>query len=141
MAAERELTHMATPTLLYHVTDLEHRESILRDGLKARAGSWLRTEWKPRVFFVTNRMGAFEIAQLIIHERRGPAYMFVLVDSGKLRGKLRQDLDFEHGVWTPLDVPPEAIVGTEEVDEDFFESREFLEHMGEWEEEEEGEEI
>lgn len=57
--------------------------------------------------------------------------MFVLVDPAKIRGKLRQDLDFEHGAWTTIDVPPDAIIGVEEVDEDFFESRELLAYMGE----------
>ena len=121
---------------LYHVTELRNRESILRDGLKAKAGSWHQTKWAPRVFFITTRIGAYEMANNFIHERRGDGYLFVLVDPAKMRGKLRPDRDYDQGVWTTVDVPPEAITGTEEVDEDFFESREFLDYMGIEEEEE-----
>ena len=114
---------------IYHVTDIQNREVILRDGLKAKAGSWHKTVWKPRVFFATTRIGAYEIANNFMHERRGE-YLLILVDPAKIRGKLRPDRDYDQGVWTAIDILPEAIIGVEEVDEDFFESREFLAYMG-----------
>ncbi len=116
-------------TPIYHVTDVQNREVILRDGLKAEAGSWHKTTWKPRVFFTTTQIGAYEIANNFMHERRGE-YLFILVDPAKIRGKLRPDRDYDQGVWTATDVPPDAIIGVEEVDEDFFESSEFLAYMG-----------
>lgn len=116
-------------TLIYHVTDVQNREAILRDGLKAKAGSWHKVTWKPRVFFTTTRIGAYEIANNFMHERRSE-YLFVLVDASKMRGKLRPDLEYDQGVWTATDVPPEAIIGVESVDEDFFESSEFLAYLG-----------
>jgi hypothetical protein len=114
---------------IYHVTDVGNREAILREGLRAKAGSWHSVSWKPRVFFTTSRIGAYEIANNFIHERRGE-YLLVLVDPAKIRGKLRPDREYDQGVWTVIDVPPEAIVGMEEVDEDFFESSEFQTYMG-----------
>lgn len=54
---------------LYHVIDVENRDAILRDGLKAKVGSWLGIEWKRRVFFATTRIGAYEMANNFIHER------------------------------------------------------------------------
>jgi len=114
---------------LYHVTEVANVASILRDGLKARAGSWSGTSWKPRVFFATTRIGAYEIANNFIWERKG-TYVIVRVDSAKVPGRLRQDLDYDQGVWIPANVPPEAITGFDEVDEEFFESDEFLGYMG-----------
>jgi RNA:NAD 2'-phosphotransferase (TPT1/KptA family) len=81
------------------------------------------------VFFTTTRMGAYEIANNFIFERRGE-YLVILVDPTKMHGKLRPDRDYEQGVWTATDVPPQAIIGVEEVDEDFLESHEFLAYMG-----------
>jgi RNA:NAD 2'-phosphotransferase (TPT1/KptA family) len=114
---------------IYHVTDVQNREAILREGLKAKAGSWHKVTWKPRVFFTTTRIGAYEIANNFMHERRGE-YLFILVNPAKMRSKLRPDRDYDQGVWTATDVPPEAIVGVEAVDEGFFESSEFLAYMG-----------
>ena len=116
-------------TPIYHVTDVRNRESILRDGLRAKAGSWHNTSWKPRVFFTTTRIGAYEMANNFISERRGE-YVFVLVDPGKVRGTLRPDREYDQGLWTSTDVPPAAIIGVEAIDEDFFESTEFLTYMG-----------
>jgi len=115
--------------LLYHVTNSENRGAILRDGLKAKDGSWHGVKWKRRVFFVTTRIGAYEMAINFIHERRGE-YIFVLVDPAKMRSRIRPDKDYDQGVWTDADVPPEAIKGVEPVDEEFFESTEFLTYMG-----------
>jgi hypothetical protein len=114
---------------LYHVTDVGNLPAIVRDGLKARAGSWLDVAWKPRVFFATTRMGAYEIAHLFMWERKGD-YLIIRLDPSKVRGKLRPDLDYDQGLWTTLDVPPEAIIGVDEIHEDFFESREFLAYIG-----------
>jgi RNA:NAD 2'-phosphotransferase (TPT1/KptA family) len=116
-------------TPIYHVTDVQNRESILREGLKAKAGSWHKATWKPRVFFTTTQIGAYEIANNFMHERRGE-YLFILVDPSKMQGKLRPDRDYDQGVWTASNVSPEAIIGVQEVDEDFFESGEFLAYMG-----------
>jgi hypothetical protein len=101
----------------------------LGDGLKARAGSWHSVAWKPRVFFTTTRIGAYEIANNFIWERKGE-YLFILVDPTRVRGKLRPDRDYDQGVWMAADVPPDAIIGVHEVDEDFFESHEFQAYMG-----------
>ena len=114
---------------LYHVTKVENRDAIFRDALKAKAGSWHDVKWKPRVFFATTRMAAYEIANNFIHERRG-VYLFILVDSTKVTGHLRPDRDYDQGMWTATDVSPEAIVGVEDVNEDFFEAEEFLAYMG-----------
>src|ERR1700722_960794 len=114
---------------LYHVTDVGNLPAILRDGLKARAGSWLKVTWKPRVFFATTRMGAYDIANLFLWERKG-VYLIMRLDPSKVRGKLRPDRDFDPGIWATHDVPPEAIIGVDEVDEDFFESPEFLAYVG-----------
>jgi len=116
-------------TPIYHVTDVQNRQAILRDGLKAKAGAWHKVTWKPRVFFATTLMGAYEITNNFMHERRGE-YLFILVDPAKMRRKLRPDDDYDQGVWTSGDVAPEAIIGIKEVDEDFFESSEFLAYMG-----------
>ena len=62
-------------------------------------------------------------------ERKGE-YMLILVDPTRLHGKLRTDRDYDQGVWVAADVPPDAIIGMYEVDEDFFESDEFLAYMG-----------
>ena len=113
---------------LYHVTDAGNCTAILREGLTARAGSWNGVAWKPRVFFTTNRMAAYEIANNLIWERKGE-YIIIRVDRAKLCGRLRQDRDYDHGVWTGTDVSPEAIVGIDEVDEEFFECDEFLAYM------------
>src|SRR5258708_3650076 len=107
-------------TPIYHVTAVQNREAILRDGLMAKAGSWQNVVWKRRVFFTTTRISAYEITNSFMHERR-EEYLFVLVDPAKMRGKLRPDRDYDRGVWTSTDVPPEAIIGVEEVDESFFE--------------------
>jgi RNA:NAD 2'-phosphotransferase (TPT1/KptA family) len=128
------ITNMVTgkrlvDTPIYHVTAIQNREAILREGLKTKAGSWHKTTWKPRVFFTTTRIGAYGVANDFIHLRQGE-YLFILVDPTKMRGKLRPDRDYDHGVWTTIDVPPEAIVGVEEVDEDFFESSEFFHYLG-----------
>jgi hypothetical protein len=69
------------------------------------------------------------MANNFISERRGE-YVLVLVDPGKVRGTLRPDRDYDQGVWTSTDVPPAAIIGVEAIDEGFFESTEFLTHMG-----------
>jgi len=114
---------------LYHVTESGNVPSILRDGLKARAGSWLKVTWRPRVFFATTQIAAYEIAQMFAWERKGN-YAFVLVDPTKIRGKLRPDRDYDKGLWVAADVPPEAIVGVNDVDEEFFESDEFLTYVG-----------
>lgn len=114
---------------LYHVTNAENCDVILRDGLRAKDGSWHGVKWKRRVFFVTTRIGAFEMANNFIHERRGN-YIFVLVDPARMRSRLRPDKDYDQGVWTAADVPPEAVIGVEPVDEEFFESTEFLAYMG-----------
>lgn len=114
---------------IYHVTDVENREAILRDGLKAKAGSWHNMSWKPRVFFTTTRIGAYEIANNFISERRGE-YLFILIDPSKTRGTFRPDRDYDQGLWIAIDVPPEAIIGVEAIDDDFFESSEFLAYMG-----------
>ncbi len=115
--------------LLYHVTNLGSLPSILKDGLEARAGSWQGVAWKPRVFLTTTRLGAYEIANNFMWERKGE-YAFILVDPTKIHGKLRPDLNYDQGVWVAADVPLDAIAGVEEVDEDFLESREFLAYMG-----------
>lgn len=121
------------PTLpegpLYHVTKVENRDAILREGLKAKEGSWHRVKWKRRVFFVTTRIGAYEMANNFIHERRGE-YIFVLVDPSKMSSRIRPDKDYDQDVWTAADVPPEVIIGVEPVDEKFFESTEFLTYIG-----------
>jgi RNA:NAD 2'-phosphotransferase (TPT1/KptA family) len=114
---------------IYHVTEVRNRAAILREGLKAKAGSWHKVTWKPRVFFTITQIGAYEIANNFMHERRGE-YLFILVDPAKMRGKLRPDRDYDQGVWTSTDVPPEAIIGVESVDAAFFESGEFLAYMG-----------
>jgi hypothetical protein len=69
---------------LYHVTNIENCDAILREGLKARAGSWHKVTWKPRVFFTTTLMSAYEIAHNFRCERGGE-YLFVLVDPDKAR--------------------------------------------------------
>lgn len=118
-----------TEPLLYHVTDVGNLPSISRDGLRARAGSWLHVAWRPRVFFTTTRMGAYELANTFMWERKG-VYLIIRVDASKIRGKIHPDRDYDQGVWTATDVPPEAIIGVDDVDEDFFESHEFLAYMG-----------
>jgi|SRR5579872_4300566 len=114
---------------LYHVTDVANLPTILRDGLKAKAGSWLKVSWKPRVFFATTTMSAYDIAHLFMWERKG-SYLIIRLDPTKIRGRLRPDRDFDQGMWTTLDVPPEAIIGVDEVDEDVFESPEYLAYVG-----------
>jgi hypothetical protein len=114
---------------LYHVTDIINRDAIVCEGLKARGGSWHRDTWKARVFFTTTRAGAYEIAHNFMHERGGE-YLFVLVDPAKVRGTFRPDREYDQGLWISIDVPPEAIVGMEAVDEEYFGSREFLSYMG-----------
>jgi RNA:NAD 2'-phosphotransferase (TPT1/KptA family) len=118
-----------TERKLYHVTDIANLPSILRDGIRPQAGSWLGASWKPRVFFSTTRIGAYEIANNFRWERRG-VYAFVIVDPAKVRARLRPDRDYDQGVWVRVHVPPEAIIGVHEVDEDFFESDEFQSYMG-----------
>ena len=114
---------------LYHVTEVGNLSSILRNGLQARAGSWLNVTWKPRVFFATTRLSAYGIAHLFMWERKGD-YTLVLVDPAKIRGKLRPDRDYDEGVWVAADVPLDAIIGINDVDKDFFESHEFQAYMG-----------
>jgi RNA:NAD 2'-phosphotransferase (TPT1/KptA family) len=122
---------------LYHVTDIGNLPAILHDGLKTRAGSWLEVAWKPRVFFTTTKLGAYEMANNFMWERKGN-YIIVRVDPSKVRGKLRPDRDYDQGVWTARDVPPEAILGVDDLDEDFFESLEFRAYMGGDDEDEAG---
>ncbi len=81
------------------------------------------------MFFAKTRIGAFEIAHNFIHDRRGE-YVFIRVDPCKVSGRIRPDSEYDHGLWTAMDVPSEAIFGVEIVDEDFFESHEFLAYMG-----------
>jgi hypothetical protein len=81
------------------------------------------------VFFATTRIGAYEIANNFLWERKGK-FALVLVDPTRIKGKLRPDQDYDQGVWVAADVPPSAIIGVDEVDETFFESREFLAYMG-----------
>ena len=97
--------------------------------IKAKDGSWHGVKWKRRVFFVTTRIGAYKMANNFIHETRGE-YIFILVDPAKMRGRLRPDKNYDQGVWAAADVPREAIIGVEPVDEEFFESTEFLTYMG-----------
>lgn len=121
---------------LYHVTNVENRTSILQEGLKARAGSWFKTAWKPRVFFATSKLAAYEMAMIFMHERKGD-YLIVRIDPAKLRGKLRPDRDYDHGVWIARDVLPDTIIGVDDVDEDFLESKEYRTYM--WGDEDEDE--
>jgi hypothetical protein len=114
---------------LYHVTNVENRDAILRDGLKAKDGSWHGVKWKRQVFFVTTRIGAYEMANNFIHETRGE-YIFIPVDPAKMSGRLRPDKNYDQGVWAAADVPREAIIDVEPVNEEFFESAEFLNYMG-----------
>ena len=105
-------------TELYHVTDVDNLTSIMR------AGSWLKSKWKPRVFFATSQFAAYEMANMFMWERKGD-YLIIRVDPTKVRGKRRPDRDYDRGVWTAKDVPADAIAGVEEIDEDVFDSREY----------------
>ncbi len=114
---------------LFHVTDVGNLPSILRDGLKAHAGSWLGVAWKPRIFFTRTRLSAYEIASMFVWERKGD-YVLIVVDRNKIRRKLRPDRDFDQGVWVAADVSADAIIEVKEIDDDVFESPEFRRHMG-----------
>ena len=62
------------------------------------------------MFLTTTRLGAYEIANNFMWERKGD-YAFILVDPTKIHGKLRPDLNYDQGVWVAADVPLDAIAG------------------------------
>jgi hypothetical protein len=117
---------------LYHVTLAENRDSIFANGIEPRAGSWLGTTWQPRVFLCTPKLSAHEIAHMFLWERHHgrDTLAMVLVDRTKIPGTLHDDDNYDRGVWTAERIPPSAIIEIVEVDEDYFESRQFRRHMG-----------
>ncbi len=117
---------------VYHVTPAENRDSILANGIEPRAGSWLGTTWTPKVFLCTGKLAAHEVAHNFLWERHHgrDALILVLMDRAKIPGTLHDDDDYDRGVWTDQRIPPTAIVEIVEVDEDYFESRQFRRFMG-----------
>jgi hypothetical protein len=117
---------------LYHVTPAANRDSILADGIEPRSGAWLGTTWTRRVFLCTGKLSAHEIAHNFLHERHHgrDALILVLVDRIKIPGPLHDDDDYDRGVWTDQLIPPSAIIEIVDVDEDYFESRQFRRYMG-----------
>jgi hypothetical protein len=117
---------------LYHVTLAENRHSILATGIEPRPGSWLGTTWTPKVFLCTGKLSAHEIAHNFLHERHHGcnALILVLVDRTKIPGMLHDDDDYDRGLWTDQRIPPSAVIEVVDVDEDYFDSRQFRRYMG-----------
>ncbi len=131
-----EAMSVKVPSILYHVTPLEKEASILKNGISPNTGSWRKHRWRNRIFLTTTLNGANEMAMMFADEHRGGKdFTIIKIDSTRIpNAKFFPDKESEFGVWTASPIPPEAVVGTEDVD---LESEEFQKFMGVDDEDEE----
>jgi hypothetical protein len=76
--------------------------------------------------------GGHEIARNFRHERHHGCdeLILVLIDRTKIPCTLHDDDDYDSGLWTGERIPPSAIIEVVEVDEDYFDIRQFRRYMG-----------
>lgn len=126
-----EMAAITPPSLLYHISRAANRASILAHGIEPRAGSWTGSKWTAKVFFATNKNAAYELAYNIEDHRRDGPYCFFIVDPARIpKAKFYRDRDYPDGLWTRSHIPPEAIVAVNEIDDEYYESPEYLQFMG-----------
>ena len=110
---EDKLEWYMLPEFLYHVSPIENKDSILKNGILVKTGgtSHLQRNYSPRIYLACSLIAAYDI-QLNFNSHNGKQYLIYKLDKNKLNqsANIYEDSKFAHGVHIDKNISKDAII-------------------------------